>query len=98
MENKLHNALGLCRRAGRCLVGDFACEKAVKGGKTTLIVVDAQASEATKARYSGYCERAEIPFLIVEGAAKAVGKPDNRVIAVTDSGFTGMILKAARQQ
>jgi len=98
MENKLYNALGLCRRAGRCLIGDFACEKAVKGGKALLIVVDAQASQATKERYNGFCQRAQTPFLVAEGAARAVGKPDNRVIAVTDGGFARMILQAAGQE
>ena len=61
MENKLYNALGLCRRAGRCLIGDFACEKAVKGGKAymtvepPLIVYDAagQYTEEIRSIYGG---------------------------------------------
>ncbi len=93
-SNKTHNALGLCKRAGKCLLGDFACEKAVKNNIARLLILDVSASKATQERYAGYCERAKIPMLVVEEAGRAVGRPDGRVIAVTDAGFATMIEKA----
>lgn len=84
-------------RAGRCLVGDFAAEKAVKSKKAALLVLDAAASEATRARYQGYCERAEIPLLLLEGAGHAVGRSGSRIIAITDPGFARMLLSKAEE-
>lgn len=96
-NQKRLNALGLCRRAGRCVIGDFAAEKAVKSGKAALVILDEGASEATRARYTGFCERANVPLLILEDAGHAVGRPESKIIAVTDQGFAGMILAAEQE-
>ncbi len=95
-EDKAKNALGLCMRAGRCILGDFAVEKALKKRptKVKLLVLDSDASDATKERYEGYCERAEVKLLIIGGAGHAVGRAGGRVIAVTDSRFATMIMAA----
>jgi len=97
-NQKRLNALGLSRRAGRCIIGDFAGEKAVKSGKAALVVLDEGASEATRARYGGYCERANVPLLVLESAGQAVGRPECKIIVVTDHGFAGMILAAEQEK
>ena len=91
-EAKLRGALGLSRRAGKCLTGDFAVEKAVKAGKVRLVALDSLASDATRERYVSLCERKGIPCILIAGMGQAVGKPDGRIAAVTDEGFAHMIL------
>ena len=52
-ETKLRGAMGFAMRAGKCIAGDFACERAVKRGGARLVLLDAAASGATQERYFG---------------------------------------------
>lgn len=94
---KLHGALGLSRRAGKCITGDFAVEKALKSGKTKLVVLDSLASEATRERYLGLCERNGATLIEAPGVGQAVGKPAGKIAAITDARFVHMILCAHAQ-
>lgn len=94
---KLYGALGLSRRAGKCLSGDFAVEKALKSGKTNLVVLDSTASEATRARYAGLCERQGATMIAAPEVGQAVGKPAGKILAITDARFVHMILCAYAQ-
>lgn len=85
--------MGFAQRAGKIASGDFACEKAVKSARALLLVLDASASEATRTRYMGMCQRAGIPCLSIEGMDAAIGRYGRKVAAVTDSGFARMILQ-----
>ena len=94
-DESLRQALGLAQRAGRLLSGDFACEKAVKEGRALLIALDAEASEATRARYEGLCERAGIPCIRVAALGAAIGREERKIAAVIDGGFARMIEQKA---
>lgn len=94
-EARLRSAAGFAMRAGHCVAGDFACEKAVKSGKARVVLLDAAASENTKERYHGMCERAGIPCLELESMGSAIGKYGRMVAAVTDGGFARMLAEAA---
>ncbi len=94
---KLHGALGLSRRAGKCLTGDFAVEKALKSGKTKLVVLDDEASEATRERYRDMCGRNGAALIEAPGVGRAVGKPAGKILAITDDRFVHMILCAHAQ-
>ncbi len=94
---KLHGALGLSRRAGKCLTGDFAVEKALKSGKTKLVVLDSLASQATRERYLGLCARNGATLIEAPDVGHAIGKPAGKIIAITDDRFVHMILCAYAQ-
>ena len=95
--SKLHGALGLSRRAGKCLTGDFAVEKALKSGKTKLVVLDTAASEATRERYIGLCGRNGATLIEAPEIGQAIGKPAGKIAAITDARFVHMILCAHAQ-
>jgi ribosomal protein L7Ae-like RNA K-turn-binding protein len=100
-EKKLRGALGFAMKAGKCAAGDFAAEKLVKSAKARLVALDAGASENTRQRYTGMCERAGIPLIEIEDMGAAIGKPGRMIAAVTDEGFARMIAAAkdaARQE
>ncbi len=97
-EARLRSSLGFAMRAGHCLSGDFACEKAVKSGKARVILLEAGASANTKERYHGLCERAGIPCIELGEMGSAIGKYGRMVAAVTDSGFARMLAEAAQGQ
>ena len=93
-ETKLRGAMGFAMRAGKCIAGDFACERAVKRGGARLVLLDAAASGATQERYFGMCERAGLPCFTVVDLGRAIGKDGRMVAAVTDERFAQMIRDA----
>ncbi len=92
---KLSNAIGLAMKAGKCQSGDFSVEKLVRAGNAKLVILDSEASQATKERYRRLCERMQTPLLLAEQAGQAIGKPERIVLAITDPGFSAMIQNAA---
>ena len=92
VETKLFNSLGLCRRAGKCQSGEFAAERAVKAGKAKLVLLEANASENTRERFSSLCAKRKIPLETVPEVGRAIGKEGHVVMAVTDMQFVNMIL------
>ncbi len=93
-ETKLFNCLGLCQRAGKCQSGAFAAERALKAGKAKLVLLEENASENTKDRFSALCEGRKVPFRLVPEVGRAIGREAHGVMAVTDIGFVNMILDA----
>ena len=93
-ETKLFNCLGLCQRAGKCQGGAFAAERALKAGKVKLVLLEENASENTKDRFSALCEGRKVPFRLVPEVGRAIGREAHGVMAVTDIGFVNMILDA----
>ena len=93
-ETKLFNSIGLCRRAGKCQSGEFAAERAVKAGKAKLVLLEENASENTKGRFSSLCAGRNIPLKLVPQVGRAIGREGHVVMAVTDIQFANMILGA----
>ena len=93
-EKKLCAALGFAMKAGKCLSGDFICEKALKSGKAKLIILDESTSENTRERYGGMCMRGKIPLLFIREMDAVIGKEGRKVAAVTDDGFARLIIEA----
>ena len=98
MGQRLSNALGLCRKAGRCVTGDETVEKAVRANKALLVVLDEEASANTRDKYAFLCRGRGVELLLTQEPGLAIGKPGNRVIGVTDRGFSDMILKAYKSE
>ncbi len=95
-NDRLRTALGFCAKAGKCISGDFAAERAVKDRRAMLVALDSGVSAATRERYEGLCERAGIPCVYVEELGKAIGKENRMIAAVKDAGFARMIDEAYR--
>ncbi len=72
-------------------------EKALKSGKTKLVVLDREVSEATRERYRGLCGRSGATLIEAPGIGQAVGKPAGKILAITDDRFVHMILCAHAQ-
>lgn len=94
MGQRLSNALGLCRKAGRCVTGDETVEKTVRAGKAQLVVLDSECSENTRDKYTFLCRGRGVELLEVPEPGLAIGQPGRKVIAVTDTGFSKMIREA----
>ena len=77
--------------------GDFVCEKTIKSNKARIVILDTQASDATKERYVRLCESKGIDCLFVEGMGEIIGKSGRMVAVVSDIKFANMICEAYKQ-
>ena len=92
-NDALRSAVGFAMKAGKLANGDFSVDKAVRSGRAKLVIVDSCASFNTAKRWKDACSARDIPLIFVEDLGGAIGKAERMVAAVTDAGFTGMILK-----
>lgn len=93
-RERLFNAVGLARKAGKCVSGDQAVEKSVRALRARLVLLDEDASENTRSRYRTMCEGRGIPWITLERLGEAIGSPARRIAAVTDENFQRMIMDA----
>lgn len=76
-EQKQLNLLGLATRARSLVSGDELVEKSIKNKRVYLVVCASDASEATRERYQGLCERGNVPLNLSftrEEISHAIGK------------------------
>jgi ribosomal protein L7Ae-like RNA K-turn-binding protein len=91
---KLYSYLGLAQRAGKLVSGEEAVEAAVRRGRVRLVIIAADASSNTKAKFSNMAGHRRIDYVLVgdkDTLGKAIGKPQRAVIGVVDRGFASLI-------
>lgn len=96
MNNKIRSSLSLAMKAGKIKSGEFAVKKAFDSGLAQLIVIDSEASDATKKRWREACEYKEVPFMEAETPGQAIGRDNIMTICVVSADFARMILDANR--
>ena len=93
-DNRLHNAIGLAMKAGKCVSGDFVVERTLRDGKAWLVLLDETVSHSTLERYERLCQRDPTPLVTLRDLGQAIGKPSRMIAAVTDENMTKLILGA----
>ena len=93
--DNLRNAVGLCMRAGKCVTGDLAVEKRLAAGKIRLVILDSSASCNMMKRYTDASAYHGFRLIRMQDLGRAIGKPDRKVMAVSDLNFTKLIEGAA---
>ena len=98
MDNKgrIFGLLGLAAKAGKVQSGEFSVEKAVKSGRTFLVIVSEEASENTKKMFRNMCTYYEVPYYEFGGKEElghALGKEMRASLAIQDEGFSKAIVK-----
>lgn len=94
MSLKLSAAMGFAAKAGKLTAGDFAVSKAVKGKKAKLVILDTDASDATKKKWHNACDFHRVKLIETNSPGEKLGKADNKVFAVIDTGFCKLICDA----
>lgn len=100
LESKFYGMLGLATRAGKCVFGAESCSKSVKSGKALLVIADCGLSARSMKDTVSMCEYYETRLIISEPegrAGSACGRPDIRLIAVTDPRFAEQLVKLTKQ-
>ena len=99
-QNKIYSLLGLAKKAGRVVSGEFATDKSVKEGTAFLVLVSEDASDNTKKKFSNTCEFYEVPryfFGTKDELGHAIGKEMRSSLAITDEGFAKSLIKHLEQ-
>ena len=87
--------LGMARKAGKTVAGEFSVEKAVKEGKAYLVIVSEDASENTKKLFRDKCSWYHVPNVVYSDKTSlghAMGLQLRSSAAVLDKGFAEAIL------
>lgn len=95
-EKKLLSFLGLAARARTLACGQEAALKGTKSGKAKLVVLDGSASERTRKAFGDACNAHGVPLIVLDGCGvlgPAIGKPANRIAAVTQESFASKALE-----
>ncbi|HBT18533.1 MAG TPA: 50S ribosomal protein L7ae-like protein [Clostridiaceae bacterium] len=85
--DKMLSFLGLIRKSGKLILGYNKCEEAVKTRKVKLLVLSKGASENTKDKFRGYCEKYKVPFIedfTPDELGYALGYEGIAVVGVSD--------------
>lgn len=96
MTENIYNFIGLAMKAGKVISGEQGCERAVKNGKASLVIVSEDASSNTQKKFKDACLHYRISFCVFgekEKLGKYVGKDVRSVIAITDRNFSGRLTK-----
>ncbi len=88
---KLCSAVGFAMKAGKLKTGDFAVEKLVRAGKAQLVLIDRDASENTRRKYTRLCESTRTQCCFIPQLGSSIGKPGRMLAAVIDKNFSDMI-------
>lgn len=95
MNNGFLGMLGLAKRAGKVQTGEDICSKAVKSGKSKLIIVACDASENTKKSITDSCRFYGVKYAETSCKAelgKYTGADSRAVVSVNDDNFAKAIL------
>ena len=87
--------IGMAKKAGAVVSGEFACENAVKSMKAYLIIVPTDASSNTKKLFSNKTTFYEIPYVefgTKDALGHAIGKDMRSSVAITNEGFAKAII------
>ena len=95
-DDRLQNALGLAMKAGKCVSGDFAVEKAVREGRARIVLLDETVSQSTKDRYQRLCARASVEIMTLAALGRSIGRPARMIAALTDENMCRMLQSALK--
>ncbi|MBR4711377.1 MAG: hypothetical protein IKP10_05045 [Clostridia bacterium] len=92
-EARVRGLMGLCARARQAVFGEDGCLKTIRSGDCALLLLDAEASAATKSKYAGSCASHGVPLRMLPAGllADATGRP-GVAMAVRRGGLANQLL------
>jgi len=93
--DKVLSLLGMARKAGKTVSGEFSVEKAIKEGKAFLVIVSEDASDNTKKLFRDKCAWYHVPNVLYsdkQSLGHAMGLQIRTSAAVLDEGFAKALL------
>ena len=96
---KIHNFIGLARRAGKASVGSGVTESVVRARKAIVVILAEDCSQGTAKRLTDKCKSYDVPILIcgTKGSlGQITGSGETAAVAITDMSFAGEIMRLAK--
>ena len=93
-NNKFFSYLSIAEKAGLIGSGEYQCEKCVKSGKTSLLIIASDASKGTKKKFTDMCRFYKTNFAEYgnkDELGRAIGKDMRSTVAVNDEKLAGII-------
>lgn len=94
--DRMISMIGLAKRAGKLVSGEFSTEQTVKNGSARLVIVAGDASDNTKKLFSDKCTYYKVPIIITKDKEKlgqAIGKEFRASVGILDESFAKAIIK-----
>lgn len=96
LEKKVLSLMGMAKRGGFAQGGEFLTEKAVKSGKSGLVIVAEDASDNTKKQFSDMCAYYKVPYKVFgtkDGLGHAIGLEFRASVTVNNAGLAKKIIE-----
>lgn len=93
--NKALGMLGLAKRAGKVVTGEFLCDKAIKNGQSRLIIIASDISDRGKKAVCDACNYYGVEFIqfaTADELGNITGAERRTVVSVNDDNFKNAIL------
>ncbi|HHW56590.1 MAG TPA: 50S ribosomal protein L7ae [Clostridia bacterium] len=101
-NDRFHSLLGISKKAGKLVSGNYSVEKYMKLKKLYLVILATDVSKKnTFKKFVRMCEENKIPYLVhstKESLAKAIGREIVGVIGITDEGLANELLDATKEE
>lgn len=101
MNFKTYNFLGLATKSGNIISGEEGCDRALKKGTVSLLLVAGDASDNTKKRFIDACSYRGVDIRIFGEKAllgKYTGKDMRAVVGILNKGFAKQLIKLIDNQ
>ena len=88
--------LGIAKRAGKVVSGEFSTEKAIKEHKAKLVIVATDASNNTKKLFTNKTTFYKVPIVFYsdkDSLGHGIGCEMRTSLAILDEGFANAIIK-----
>ena len=94
-NDNIFSMLGLAKRGGNIVSGEFSVENAIRDGSAYLVVIAKDASDKTKKKFSDKCSFYNVPIAFYadkETLGKSIGCEIRTSAAVTDEGLAKSLI------
>ena len=94
-QDSILSMIGLAKRAGKVVSGEFSTEKAVKENKAKLVIVSEDASNNTKKLFSKKCFFYSIPVIMYSDKVSlghSIGQELRTSVGIIDEDFAKAII------
>ncbi|MCX7714618.1 MAG: ribosomal L7Ae/L30e/S12e/Gadd45 family protein [Clostridia bacterium] len=95
-RDKVLGMIGLAKRAGKVVSGEFLCDKAIKEGRSRLVIIACDASEMTKKAVKDACAFYKVEcfeYADKESLGSFTGSDIRAVVSINDENFAQEIVK-----
>ncbi len=94
-EKKVLSYLGLCKKAGQLVSGEFMTINAIKDGSAKLVIVGTDVSDNSLKKVKDKCDYYHVPYILMsnkETLGHSIGSEIRAMIAILNDGFAKAIM------